>query len=67
MVSHRNTAPRPPEEDPILRSLREAPLDDEPETEEERLAVEEARRDIAAGRVYTLAEVAAELDVDLGD
>jgi hypothetical protein len=34
-----------------------APIDDEPETEEERLAVEEARADVAAGRVSSAAEV----------
>ncbi|MBI4504563.1 MAG: hypothetical protein HY691_03430 [Chloroflexi bacterium] len=42
---------------PVLRAFTEAPLDDEPETEEERAAVEEARRDFAAGRVVTHEEV----------
>lgn len=53
------------EEHPVLRALRDAPLDDEPETAEEREAVEEARRDIAAGRVHTLADVAAEFGIKL--
>lgn len=44
-------------EHPVLQALRDAPLDDEPETAEEREAVEEARRDIAAGRVYSDADV----------
>lgn len=38
------------------RPLEDAPLDDEPETPEERAAVEEARRDVAAGRVVSHAE-----------
>jgi predicted transcriptional regulator len=33
--------------------LRDAPLDDEPETEEERAAVAEAEADFAAGRVVS--------------
>lgn len=50
----------PPAEDPVLRSLREAPLDDEPETDEERAAVAEGRDDVRAGRTSTLDEVLAE-------
>jgi len=38
---------------PPNRSLEDAPLDDEPETPEERAAVEEARSDVAAGRVIS--------------
>jgi hypothetical protein len=38
--------------DPVLRVLLEVPLDDEPETEVERQAVQEAR-----GEVRTLEEV----------
>lgn len=37
--------------DPVLRALREAPEDDEPETPEEASAVQEAREDVAAGRL----------------
>lgn len=42
------------------RSLREAPLDDEPETEEERLGVAEALEDLAAGRVVSHEDVRRE-------
>lgn len=47
--------------DPLEASLRTAPLDDEEETEEERLAVEEAREDYRTGRFATLEEVRKEL------
>ena len=43
--------------DPLLWRLMTAPEDDEEETEEERLAVEEGREDIRAGRVFTQEEV----------
>jgi hypothetical protein len=38
--------------DPVLRALPDAPLDDEPETAEERWLVQEARRELGvrAGR-----------------
>jgi hypothetical protein len=36
--------------DPVPLALRDIPFDDEPETEEEREAVAEARRDIEEGR-----------------
>ena len=45
------------EGDPVLKAFLNAPEDDEPETEEERQAVEEARSDIRAGRVYSHEEV----------
>jgi hypothetical protein len=35
--------------DPVAWMLAHAPLDDEPETEEERAAVAEAKRELAAG------------------
>lgn len=47
--------------DPAARTALFAPDDDEPETEEERVAVAEARADLAAGRVISLAELRAEL------
>ena len=47
--------------DPVLRALLEAPLDDEPETEEERRAMQEAREELARGDVRTLEEVRREL------
>lgn len=49
--------------DPVLRALLEAPLDDEPETEEERQAVQEAWEELARGEVRTLEEVRRELGV----
>ena len=39
--------------EPSYRPLEDAPLDDEAEPPEERAAVEEARSDVAAGRVIT--------------
>ena len=47
--------------DPVLRALLEAPLDDEPETDDERQAVHEAREELARGEVRTLEEVRREL------
>ena len=44
-------------DDPLALMLLTAPIDDEPETEEERAAVEEAREAAARGEVYTLEEV----------
>jgi hypothetical protein len=44
-------------DDPVRRAVLLAPEDDEPETEEERRAVQEAREDFAAGRVVSHAEV----------
>jgi hypothetical protein len=41
----------------LPRVLREAPIDDEPETDEERRLVQEARQDLAAGHVLSHAEV----------
>lgn len=38
------------ESDPVLRALANAPLDDEPETEEERTAVAVARQELLEGR-----------------
>ncbi|MBI2170458.1 MAG: hypothetical protein HYU30_00325 [Chloroflexi bacterium] len=48
------------EGDPVLQALLNAPIDDEPETEEERRAVEEAKEDIRAGRVVSLEEIKKE-------
>jgi hypothetical protein len=47
--------------DPVLRALLEAPPDDEPETEQERQAVQAAREKLARGEVRTLEEVRREL------
>jgi len=43
--------------DPLRRLLDSAPLDDEPESEEERALVEEARADRDAGRLTPHEEV----------
>ena len=49
--------------DPVLRAFLNAPEDDEPESEEERAAVEEAYEDLKAGRVFPWDEVKRELDL----
>ena len=43
--------------DPVLRALRNAPLDDEPETPEEAAAVQEAREQIKRGEVVKDADI----------
>ena len=40
--------------------LRDAPLDDEPESDEERQLIEEARQDLAAGHVVSHEDVRRE-------
>lgn len=50
--------------DPILRALALAPVDDEPETPEERQAVEEALRDIREGRTVLHEEARRRLGVE---
>jgi hypothetical protein len=47
--------------DPVLKALLEAPPDDEPETDEERRAVHEAREELARSEVRTLEKVRREL------
>jgi hypothetical protein len=49
--------------DPVRRALLTAPWDDEPETKEERKAVQEARDEVARGEVYPLDEVKREFGV----
>lgn len=51
------------DDDPVLRALLLAPWDDEPETEEERAAVQEAREDVARGEVVPLDEIRREFGV----
>jgi hypothetical protein len=43
--------------DPVPMAFRDVPIDDEPETEEERAAVAEARRDLEEGSVIPHDEV----------
>jgi hypothetical protein len=49
--------------DPVLAALTNAPIDDEPETDEERAAVEEGRAALDAGDAITLDELRRELGV----
>ena len=46
--------------DPVLAALKAAPVDDEPETEEERAAVNEAREDVRAGRLVSHEDIRRE-------
>ncbi len=47
--------------DTVLQAFLNAPLDDEPLTEEDIKAIEDGKEDIKAGRVYTLEQVKTEL------
>ncbi len=49
--------------DPLLRTIAEAPYDEEPESEEERTAVQEAREAYARGDVVTTEELRRELGI----
>lgn len=48
---------RNPEEDPVLKALREAPPDDEPITQEDLAAIEEAWEDVRRGRLIPHEEI----------
>ncbi|OFW77949.1 MAG: hypothetical protein A2201_13455 [Alicyclobacillus sp. RIFOXYA1_FULL_53_8] len=48
-------------DDPVRRAVENAPLDDEPETEEEIQAVEESKADIRTGRTLSNVELKREL------
>jgi len=49
--------------DPVLEAMRNAPVDELPETEEERRMVQEARDGLARGeRTYTQEEIEAEVE-----
>lgn len=48
--------------DPVIAAFRDAPLDDEPWTDEDEAAAAEGRADIAAGRTVSLTEAMRELD-----
>lgn len=47
--------------DPVLLALANAPVDDEPETDEERAAVEEGRVALARGNAISLEDARREL------
>lgn len=49
------------EDDPVIVAFREAPVDDEPWTEQDEAAAAEGRADIAAGRTVSLDEAMREL------
>lgn len=49
--------------DPLLRSLRDAPVDEEPLSEEESRALEEARDDYANGRTISTEELSRRLGI----
>jgi hypothetical protein len=48
--------------DPVVVAFRDAPLDDEPFTEEDEAALAEARADVAAARTIPLDEAMRELE-----
>jgi hypothetical protein len=48
-------------EDPVIAAFRDAPLDDEPWTEEDEQAAAEGRADLAAGRTVSLDEAMRDL------
>jgi hypothetical protein len=48
--------------DPVIAAFRDAPLDDEPWTEDDESAAAEGRADLAAGRTVSLEQAIAELD-----
>lgn len=50
-------------QDPFLRALADAPWDDEPLTEEDRIAIPEAKDDIAAGRTISADDLKRELGI----
>ena len=50
-------ATTPVPRDPVLESLENAPIDDEPLTDEDERAIEEAREQVRRGEVLTHDEV----------
>ena len=50
-------------QDPVLRSLMDAPVDDEPLTDEDIAAIKEGEDDIAAGRLIPTEELYKELGI----
>lgn len=49
-------------EDPVIAAFRDAPLDDEPWTEEDEIAAAQGRADIAAGHTVPLDQAIRELE-----
>lgn len=50
------------EDDPVIVAFRDAPVDDEPWTEQDEAAAAEGRADIAAGRTVSLDEAMREFE-----
>ena len=50
-------------QDPVFKSLLDAPVDDEPVTESDKAALRESREDIAAGRLIPAKELYKELGI----
>ena len=50
-------------QDPVFRSLMDAPVDDEPLTEEDIAAMKEGEEDIAAGRLIPAKDLYKELGI----
>lgn len=48
--------------DPVIAAFRDAPLDDEPWTQEDEQAAAQGRADLAAGRTISLEQAMRELD-----
>ncbi|MBI4312598.1 MAG: hypothetical protein HY681_12575 [Chloroflexi bacterium] len=61
VAAHRYLCYLRDESDPVRQTFLNAPLDDEPLTEEDSKAIKEGKEDIKAGRVYALEQVKAEL------
>ena len=51
------------QDDPVLRAIRSAPVDDEPLTDEDRAAIDEAQRDLDAGNRVSDAQIRADLGI----
>ena len=49
------------QDDPVLRAIRSAPVDDKPLTDEDRKAIDEAQRDLDAGNRVSDAQIRADL------
>ncbi len=53
--------------DPVILSLFNAPVDDEPLTDEDKKALDEAEEDIRCGRVVSLKQLAQDMGITLGE
>ncbi|MBI4339528.1 MAG: hypothetical protein HY680_06200 [Chloroflexi bacterium] len=60
VAAHRYLCYLRDEGDPVLLAFRNAPEDNEPETEAEREAIDEAKEDLKAGRLVSAADIRRE-------